>query len=803
MVSILRLSVMLLLVLTPVVLAAQEDERYYPYAESDVYERPALLTSDTTLFYRAVQLPSDLYGVLTRHAFYEVAHARRGVAYADERQFLDGLFVSYRNFSLLRSLGLPATPLQPVEGEALGLFCDLLPVAHRVQLSLTDARHRFAVRYQMNQPLKRGWQLGLYADGRWGSDYRVRGLYTHTLRLAFRAEKRWGDRLRLGFVGLFAPTERTTASTSTREAFDLVGDNYYNPAWGFDRGEVRSARVRRELLPLLAASFEARLSASTRLRLTTLGEFGFLKHSSLGWFDARTPQPDNYRYMPSYFTDPTTAEWVAERWRTHDSRYTQIDWQELRRQNSFSRDGARYAVQDEVEGVTDVQLRLAARTEVGELLTIRYGLDLGYSLSCRYLELNDLLDADYLLDIDYYLLDDDSFASSLQNDLHNPNRKVRQGERFGYYYAFEKRRAGAFLGADYRADRWHADVRLHLGQTTIWRDGFYEKELYAASGSYGPSRKLRFNPYTFAVRVGYAFTPRRYLALSARIEERVPDAEDLFLQPEYNNRTIDRPVARQFTDLDLTYRHRGRSIEWNAAAFLHLVRNGIEAGRYYDDLSQLFTDRLVEQIGLCSYGIEAAATLYPADAWRIDLALSALQASYVGSPEVTLWSDRDNLLLSDRSQSYMGHCTPGGVPQLTALAAISYYGKGWGAAGNLSYAGLRYAHPDFMRRTLRVASQAADSEETFNTFMNQERLPDLFRVDLSAWKSFRLKRNCRLVLYAALRNLLGDESTPYDSYESHRIRRLTAADQVTFVPFDNRLSYAPPRSLYLSASIRF
>ena len=41
----------------------QPDDEYYPYAERE--ERPVRLQPDTTLFYRAIQGPADLYGAAT------------------------------------------------------------------------------------------------------------------------------------------------------------------------------------------------------------------------------------------------------------------------------------------------------------------------------------------------------------------------------------------------------------------------------------------------------------------------------------------------------------------------------------------------------------------------------------------------------------------------------------------------------------------------------------------------------------------------------------------------------------------
>ena len=82
----------LLFLLFPCAAAAQyPGDEYYPYAERE--ERRELLTTDSTLFYRAVQSPSDLYGLRTGFNLPQVALRRRGLDYTLERTSLMGVAV--------------------------------------------------------------------------------------------------------------------------------------------------------------------------------------------------------------------------------------------------------------------------------------------------------------------------------------------------------------------------------------------------------------------------------------------------------------------------------------------------------------------------------------------------------------------------------------------------------------------------------------------------------------------------------------------------------------------------------------
>ena len=69
---------------------------------------------------------------------------------------------------------------------------------------------------------------------------------------------------------------------------------------GFQHGKVRNSRVRREFVPLAVVSYRMPVSQSTSLAADFSAEYGTRKYSALGWYDARTPMPDNYRYLPGY-----------------------------------------------------------------------------------------------------------------------------------------------------------------------------------------------------------------------------------------------------------------------------------------------------------------------------------------------------------------------------------------------------------------------------------------------------------------------------------------------------------------------
>ena len=805
-----RFGILLLLLLLsgPRAGAQHPDDEYYPYAGRE--EPRAMLETDSMLFYRAVQSVRDFYGECSDFNLPQVLILRRGFGYDAERSWCSGIEVPYRSLGLLRLLGAEETfhpGLTPAEGLAgaaggtrvvrFGGSEPLQP--YQVSARFTDRSYRFGARVAASGTWGRGWRYSAGLDARTGPDMHVEGLFTHAVTPGVYAAKRFSGGLCLSFAAVVPLSIRGTRLSSSEEAFTLTGDRLYNPAWGFQEGKVRNSRVRREMLPLTLLACELPLGAATVLEASCGVEAGTSKYSMLDWFDARTPMPDNYRCLPSYTGDRETEQV----WLSRDPHYTQIDWDELIRQNRMAGGEAVYTLSDRVTRLTRTDFRLLLTTRPDARLTLRCGLAVGRRAERFYKQMRDLLGAGYLTDIDQYLIDDDTYGNLFQNDLRHPDRRIVRGDRFGYDYRLTHRRAELLFEGSYRSDRLRADFSASLGDDAVVRRGFYEKELFPGAQSCGPSRTLHFTPWTLKATVGWSFATWRYLEVSALAAAHTPEAAMLFYQPLYNNRTVENPVCERTWAAEMTYRRTGERFEWQATLFAAMTLDGMETRRYYDDMSAVYCDMATTGIGLLRAGVELGASLRLSYRWRLSLAASAGRYRYIRDPQVTVLSDVDNTAVDVGATSHMGGCTIGGAPQLTAAAEGSWFGpKGWGAGVSMGYAGIRYVEPMPLRRTDRIASQAGITPEAFEAFTHQQRLPDAVTLDASLFKTFYFERS-RLTVSLLLHNLLGDSDVIYNGYESLRVRRVTAGDATFYTPHATRYTYAWPRSFYLTVSYRF
>lgn len=690
------------------------DDEYYPYGTGYEQRTPIVLT-DSSLFYRAIQTMPDLYGSISAFNLPYIALGRRGQHYSSEAASFSGLGISSRYFGSLRLLGAREerragiAALPEAIGGAGGVRTFRFPGALaepscHASVSFTDRNYLAGAKLAYARPAGRGWDVAAAVEARTGRDMHVEGVFTNALTAGFRAARHLGEGHTLGFLLIVPPSVRGTRLSSVEEAFRLTGDNLYNPAWGFQDGKVRNSRVRREFVPLAAATYCVRLSPATWLDMAAGAEYGVRKYSALGWYDARTPMPDNYRYLPGYTGDRETE--LA--WRSNDARYTQVCWDELIARNRMAGGHAVYTLEDRAERIRNLGFDALFTTAPDERLTLRYGFSYRHARTRSYKQMRDLLGADHITDIDQYLVDDDTYGNLLQNDLRHPDRTVREGDRFGYDYALSTREATVRLSAEYRSDRLRADVALALGDAVVLRRGYYEKELFPGTQSLGRSRRMGFTPYTVKALVGWAFSPRSYLEASAAVGAAVPDAADLFYQPLYNNRTVDDPAAGRFYAAELNFTRTGERLSLRITAFAVATLDGIQSRRYYDDMAGVYSDMAVTGIGRMACGVEAAADLRLAYRWSLSLAASGGRYKYIRNPRVTVISDVDNSAVDTRAESHMGGCTLGAAPQLTACAELSYFGprgRGFPRLGGICGAALRRAYAPAPYGTHRAAGR--------------------------------------------------------------------------------------------------
>lgn len=646
--------------------------------------------------------------------------------------------------------------------------------------------------------LKYGWAYRCAARLAGGDDLYIDGISANILDLSFGAS--WSDRRNtLNIFALLPVSKRGLRRASVEECYSLLGDRLYNPLWGIDNGEMRNSRVATMKRPEVVVVWDYRLTAATTMHLTADLYYAVEGVTSLAWFDAPTPLPDNYHYLPSYYGDTSDKKLVTDAWLSNDMRYTQIDWAGMRHTNALQLDGhSRYVVEERRENVANGDIVLAFDTKFSGV-SVDYGLRVGGVNYHRFKELDDLLGGEHILDLDYYLVDDATQYNGTKNNLQGDNLVVKEGDIFGYNYALRGLKTEIFGRADWEYSDMRFALSANIGSERIWRKGFFEKELYRGAGSYGRSQSVRQNPYSFSLAWSYVLDNQTFGA-SVLVADESHTVDNLFFNPEYNNRVVaDVEMAKRRT-AKLSYSLMpSTALRFSALLFANYRADGLEVVRYFDDMSGIYSNAVIDDISWLGYGVDLGAEVRWNGLFSSNFRAVLSSYKYLGYPDFCLYSNNDNSLIAC-TKADMNGVHLGGA-EVAMYGDISFRHGGWMATASLSWCDGGYLSPSFVPRTRRVLNFAASNEERAE-LVAQRNLPSATVADLTISKRIKLKSGASLSAMLAIRNILGG-SWIANGYESNRVRCVKNDYYTRIFKSAEMVSYSYPRMLNLSLNLWF
>ncbi len=763
-------------------LSAQEREDNKLVNFGQEQQDAAPLEVDTTLFrIPRSALKYDPYSQATRYYRAQGSSRRRGLYYTTAEQIIEP------SQEYLTTLSEPLT-------------------LSRIALYSAQSRYRIGLRANHARRLNQRWNLESSLWAQTGRDMFIEGVFSNSINPEIRLSRAFDvDH----FLTLNLATVHSTQGLqygSTPEAFSLVGNNYYNPSWGFYNNKVRNARVRRVSNPTLELHYQRPLTSHSTLVVKGLAQYDRTATSSIGWYNATTPSPDYYRKMPSFMSEGQVRDFVTNIWRTNDTDYTQINWDDLARLNYLSPDGnAYYTVEDRVSREINGSLKAIVHSQLSPNLAFTYGATAQSSTTRNFKKMRDLLGADHLVDYDVFIDENYNKTLPLQNNLLDPDNKVTEGERFGYDYSIHRSTFEALLIAQYRISNLDLSLEATIGSESFHRTGHFEKERFAGAASLGNSATIQSSPYMLRAGVSYAIAANTHLAVKLLSSQLSPQSRNLFLSESSANYLAPTTSGERINSAALSLQIESSSSSLSCELYAMQSRNGSSLYALYDDLSSTMCRASITQIGFLSYGAEIVASSQVGRDLRLEATLVASRCYYDTDPYIELISDYSLTTISEPISSRMSGITLGNTPQLTSTLSASYFGLSKHILRfSSSYAGERYIQPSIARRSERFLSQAFLSYEAASAALEQQRLGDIFDIEISAIRFIWFDNDTRLMLQCTVRNLLGQSDRVVYAKESDRAILQSVDGYFTGAAMREGLyQYGAPRTILFSLSYQF
>ncbi len=796
----------------------EDDEIFAPVSDEGIFTAPAWGAADP-------------FRDFSRYRFGAVRYRERGL---DSRHFkvrLGGIDLtdnlsSYPDWNLITlarrggliELQLPAMVAGATGSATAGIarsedyslrgtdesFYVLLRAGDRYSRGGGDIRH--------SHTTKNGWSWALAATGQYGDDGHIAGVYSDEAGGIASLGKRWRGGVSLTFFGAGGVSERGSRTSATAEAFDLTGDDLYNPTWGRqgsqgDRGgKTRNSRTTRARYFFAAAELTAPLGDDRTLSMTLAVRGNRGGRTRLAWYDAHSPMPDYYRSMPSFFPDWQAAETIADAWHAQDPTVTQLDWDDLYYNNTLAPDGrATYIVEEQVEAARDLHANLSIDRRTGGGVELSYGIRFRRDGSRFYKVADDMLGAEWVPNVDQYVTDTagdgGEYHTALpnENDLRDPGRQVRRGDRFGYDYALVRLVPSAFGVVRWNGPRHGLTASASVTHTRLRREGFYEKELFPGGESFGPSADLAFTTWSLGVAAYLNAGARHSFSLAALTSTEAPFARNIFLSPQQNNLIAAGAAPSGLHGAEAAWTFTGGWVDVRFGGFVNAVTGEMQIRQYYDDLASTFADMVVRGIDRLGYGVEAGVEMRPTGWLTLRLGGSLGEYRYNSEPLAVLHEDASGGIFSEGIVCYMSGLSTG-LPRAVAGAEIAYSDRRY-LRFSLSgeWLGGRAVEVNPLFHSSRVTG-INSAPEIMERFTGQERLPDAFTLGVSLSKGWVVGRGF-LRLAGSVRNLLS-ERIVHSGYEQMRIRRLGSGLDRTLVPFPPKYLYGYPMTWSVTLSLR-
>ncbi|MFR9649121.1 MAG: hypothetical protein SNG96_01390 [Rikenellaceae bacterium] len=752
-------------------------ERTILWSEST--DQIQLLETDTLLFRLPSNIESDSYTKATRYYRAEGVK-RRGLNY----WVLNSLMEQYKGAEREFSVAEDETTLS-------------LHAAH--------AQYRIGGAFIFNQTFDNQWSIASRFDFKSGRDASIDGLFRNEARSDIVIAREFGMGHYLTFNIDFDYIIRSQHSASTQETFDLTGNNFYNPAWGYYDGEVRSARVNSSFQPNLDIRYQLPLSGGATLSLEGGVDLGELKRGSLGYYNSTNPYPNYYRKLPSAMDYGYIRNYTTAVWQSGDTTYTQIAWDDLVRYNQASPDGdAYYIVESRVERYLDSHFKGMVKHTPFKGVDIEWGVESLFDNSLNYKQLDDLLGAEYHLDMDYLIGDSYNVSNELQNNLLDPNREVVEGDRFGYNYSISTLELAGIIAIRASLERFDFMASARIGSASTLRIGYYEKERFPGSSSYGESQVWNYTPIHTTALLGYSLGAKHYLRGEIKYMQSAPYTYDLFLDIDDAN-TLSNATPLRTADISLSYRFARNQFALECTLFATASRDGVDMVAHYDDLTSTMCRAQTTGIDTNSFGVEVVMDWDITDNWSWISTFTAASYKYASTPEVTLYSDINFSEVASASPALVDGLIVGNAPQITATSSLTYRGfKRYIINLNSSIAAMRYIEPSMIRRTQRVYNHTSNLSSDIVAYSQQERLGDIYDVEVSVIRFFYLRNGDRISARLAVSNLLGDNSRVAWARESSRLQSYDVDGlAISWQGQGSLYQYSSARSIYLTLSYKF
>lgn len=702
----------------------------------------------------------------------------------------------------------------------IGQWITSYPITTRKDFSFNYALtnrsydHRLGFHYSSGL-FKNNRALVFGINRRWAQEAFIAGSYYDAWGTYLGLTQAFDNGNKLNFYAVISPVKRGKASPGVQEVFDLSGDPYYNSYWGTLNGERRNSREANTFSPALFINYEAFLNKNLSFETGGMALYSRRSDQQLEWSNAPDPRPDYYQKLPSHVDDSAVAAIITDEWKTNE-KIRQINWdaiyqanynnyEKINNANGISGNiiegnravywlGKRFNNILDLEHFTTFKIKRER-----SIIALSYRIE--HAQNEHYLEVENLLGADFVLDVEDFIDDPD-----LQHpDINRENKIIGEGEKYGYHYFSNN------TSFSLRAEFEHIGRKLDFNIAGQFKNNRFDREGKFLNGifnnSLGESESFGQSAYSLKGLLTYKINGRNYIQANLAHQQLPLRFDQLMINPEWRADLLNTSEKTQISLGDIAYYYRSPSFKFRFAAYGIVTRDQTINKNFFLD----------EQLENASAPELADGSLINAfytnlDSRNIGLELSAEYRLPLGF-EITavfmngdhIYTSRPELLIFDKfshSSSehtvYLKNFYVYGTPQQAAHVGLKYnFRKSGFVILSTNALDRYYIEPNPLRRIPEAVRDIDPGSPQFTSIISQEKLPSAFYLNLFMYKPLNWFGQ-KWFLAFSINNLLNTKDLRSGGFEQFRFDYETKDPSV----FPSKYYYLQGINYYLSLTWR-
>lgn len=615
--------------------------------------------------------------------------------------------------------------------------------------------------------LKGNWAVAGAFVRRWAEKGYEPGTYYDGYSYFFSVEKLIKNTHSISFTTFGAPTRSARAAYSTKEMQTIANNRFYNPAWGYQNGQIRNANETRTFIPVFILTYEGKFSPKTNLIASGSYQFGTNKYSGLDWYNAQNPSPDYYKNLPSLIEDPEASAAAKAYLQSHPE-VMQIQWDRLYDINRNVNDSvvnangsgqtvhgkwSRYILADRVEQSQAGQFNAIVNHTIDDHFSVNGGLSYQYDRSRFYKQVRDLLGGDFFVNVNQFAERD--FAgndTANQYNLDQPNEILYVGDKYGYDYYSTLHKASAWGQGYIKYNHIEGYLGANISDSYFWRTGNVTNGLFPTD-SKGDSKKI--NSFNYGVKGGLQgkINGRNYLYANAMYQTIAPTFRDAFVSPNTRNVVLPGLKSEKVYSVEAGYIYKAPRLSIKANFFYTQFYDGIQNYTYFHDDYRTNVNYSLTGVSKRHLGGELGANW---DIWKgisASFVANVAKYTYTSRPSAYVTRDNNSQVLEQDKTIYLKDFNVGRGPQMAYSLGLRYRSpQFWNVGLNLNYFDWMYVDVSPARRVTDAIVGIDPTSPAGQSVLGQEKLKGQFTMDLRGGyslymnKMFRFKAKQRFYL---------------------------------------------------------